>query len=254
MILKRRLLGIDVEEYWFDHERYRRSTASVVCLRTAAPEPLYDCLLPEKTLAVDLSRTEEELLRNVYPRFRSYVRNLDGTYLLRTANTAADRDLFFTHYLPFARERRIPVPDPGEEGSLEIYLAFGASGGLLQGTAFLPLHEAGVYRYRYGVTIERTHANVLIFWQALCAARKRGYRWFDLGGFAEKPGKGSALTGINEFKSRFGGAERDIYFYIRSPRQPLRMMLRLFGRLLANKAIYRLAARRLTHGGLDADE
>lgn len=240
MILKRNLFGWRFEEYWFDEAGYLASDADIAALRSHAPARASDCRIPERTLLVPLDRSDEDILAAFHPRAKHSVRQAEKSVRVERAS-AAERGEFYRAYLPFAKERGLFVPNPDEEGELEIFLARDRAGALLQGAAFLPAAAAGVYRYRYGVYIKKSQANAALLFQAMRRARESGFAHFDLGGIEPHAKPGSKEAGINFFKSQFGGVETESQLYLRASRRGLRMLLRLAGALRAPQRLHALA-------------
>jgi len=218
MRLKRNLFLWRLEEYWFDEKGYLESTADIVALRTHGEVQKFDCCLEERTRLIDLKLDEHEIEKKFSSSLRYGIRQAKKTYTLFKATTLDDRNRFYEAYLPFARERGLLVPKPDEENDLEIFLATDHSNTLVQGSAFLFVPSAKIYRYRYGVTLQKSEANKAILSEAIVAAKNLGCEWFDLGGISPNAQVGSKSAGINSFKNLFGGAEKESHLYIKSKR------------------------------------
>ena len=252
MIMRRRLFGLRLEQYWFDPEGYRNSRAQLAALRTTEVFPEYALRIPEKTLWVDLRAPREEILAGFHKRTREYIRSGQNRYTVARAESDGERRLFYDHYARFARERRLPLPDPAEEGELQVYLARDGQGELLHGCAFLAFAKPGIFRYRYGVRIKDSHAHPSLFWRAICDSRDMGFRHFDLGGVSGGQSGDPHMAGIDRFKHQFGGKPVEGWLYIRSPLFILNWGLRCLGPLLHEERRLRRAlsalAPRVRHG------
>lgn len=252
MVLKRRVLGLRYEGFFFDEAAYEESTADIAALRSHAGAARWQCRIPERTLVVSLEGGEEELLGRFEARARASIRNAARNVDVTWASTTAQREEFYRAYRDFASGRGLLIPDAGEEGDLDILLARDKEGNLLQAAAFLPAPSAGVYRYRYGVQVRKTQANAGILFQAMRRARELGYARFDLGGIVPGAKAGSHEAGINFFKSQFGGVEVEGTLCLRGRTAPIRLLLRVLHRAAALKPLLEglrgLASRRAASG------
>jgi hypothetical protein len=220
MIMRRRLLGLRLEQFWFDPEGYLASRAHVAGLRTLDPCDAYALKVPEPTLWIDLRAGEEAIFEGIHKRVRGYIRSGADRWRISRAVTPVERAEFYAAYGRFARERSLQAPDPSEEEALRIYLARDAEGNLVHGCAFLAFPAAGLFRYRYGVRVRESHAHPSIFWQAMRDARAEGFSHFDLGGVSGGETGDPHMSGIDRFKSQFGGRPAQGWLYLRS-RNPL---------------------------------
>jgi lipid II:glycine glycyltransferase (peptidoglycan interpeptide bridge formation enzyme) len=248
MVLRRHWCGLTIEEFWFDEKAYRASNADIICLRSHEPVRDFDCMIPERTLFIDLSKPIEEIFRDLKPRDRNYIRSLEKQITVTKADSAEERDTFYRYYRPFAEERKIAVVDPSEEAELELFFARNAIGEIVHVSAYLPHGPSGIYRSRYSVAVQKSHSNILIVWYALREAYSRGFKFFDMGGIPLRPRKRSELEGIYVFKTRFGGKEKDIFLYLKSNRMVLKIALKTIGRMLHYRVLYSIIVQRLmTH-------
>lgn len=226
MILRRRVLGLRYEGFFFDEPAYAASRADIAALRGHDAAARWDCRLPEWTRVVSLEGDEESLLAGFAARTRASIRNAGRAVRVEWAGSAGEREIFYRAYGDFARRRGLLVPDPGEEAGLDILLARDPDGDLVQAAAFLPAPLAGVYRYRYGVSVRKTQANAGILFAAMRRAKALGYRRFDLGGIVPGARQGSVEAGINYFKAQFGGEAIRGWLCLRGRTPVLRALLR----------------------------
>ncbi len=226
MMLKRNLMGWQLEEYWFDEPGYLASTADIAALRSHKEIPGSDCSIPEHTLLVPLDPAPEAILAAFDTRAKASIRQAAKTLRVDLAATPEERELFYAAYRPFAAERGLLIPDAKEEAELDILLARNPAGELLQAGAFLPAKTEGVYRYRYGVYIRKSQANAALMHAAIQRAKSLGFSHFDLGGITSGARPGSSEAGINFFKSQFGGIATNSRLYLRGTRWTTRLLLR----------------------------
>lgn len=247
LVLRRRVWGLRYEGYFFDEAGYEASTADIAALRAHGAPARWQCRIPEATLVVPLAASEEEIAARFEARARASIRNAQRNVQVTWAGTPGERAEFYRAYAGFAARRGLLVPDPAEEGGLDILLARDREGALLQAAAFLPAQAAGVYRYRYGVSLRKTQANAGILFEAIRRAKSLGYARFDLGGIVPGARPGSPEAGINFFKSQFGGEEVLGHLYLRGRTAPLRALLRGLAALKpALDALRSLASRKAT--------
>lgn len=226
MILRRRVLGFRYEGFFFDEAAYAASRADIAALRSHGSAERWDCRIPEWTRIVSLEGGEDALLAGFEARARASIRSAERIVKVTWAAMAGEREAFYRAYGEFALRRGLLVPDPGEEEDLDILLARDADGELVQAAAFLPAPSAGVYRYRYGVSVRKTQANAGILFEAMRRARSRGFRRFDLGGIVPGARTGSREAGINFFKAQFGGEAIRGTLCLRGRTPALRILLR----------------------------
>lgn len=230
MILKRNLFLWRFEEYWFDEKAYLESKADIVALRIHTKISQFDGRMPEKTNVISLLKTEDEIEKGFSASIRYGIRQAQKTNTFFLAESEEDRNFFYQAYIPFAKANGLLIPNPSEEKDLEIFLAKDTAGNVVQGSAFLPLAKASVYRYRYGVSLKKTEANKAILLIAMRHAKVLGYEWFDLGGITTHVSPGSKAEGINFFKRAFGGKEIESQLYLKSNVWYFKIFLRFLER------------------------
>lgn len=256
MVLSRRVFGLRYEGHFFDEEAWRASAADIAALRTHGSAEGWQCRLPERTLVVSLTPSEEDVLAGFAARARASVRSAARTVSITWAETPEERAAFYRAYGDFAARRGLLAPDPAEETGLDLLLARDRDGALLQAAAFLPARGVGIYRYRYGVALRKSQANAGILFEAMRRAKSLGFPLFDLGGITPGARPGSHEAGITFFKSQFGGREVEGTLYLRGRTASLRAALRLLSAaspLFPLLPLLRDAAIRVAGRGSSAD-
>ena len=238
MNIKRRIFGLRIEEFWFDPEAYNNSSAHLALLRTNLQTSAGDYVIPEKTIHISLEKDIPTIFNALSPRAKNSISNISKTGIITRASSQKDRDNFYKEYFSFARRKNLLRPHQQEEADLDIFLVRSVQGELLHGAAFIPFPRAGIYRYRYSVTVQKSQANAACLWHALLYAKNNGFSIFDLGGIPYNSNKSSALHGIYFFKSQFGGAAVDTYLYIRGRNPIIKMLIKLCGKFLAHENRY----------------
>lgn len=238
MVLKRKFFGLSLEEFWFDEAGYRTSKASIVLLRTNSSCALKDCMVPEKTLYVDLDRNLDDIWSGFSQRAKHSITSCGKTAQITRAVTPQERELFYREYGLFAGRKGLLSPEAAEEQELDIFFARDGSGSLLHAVACVPFSSIGLYRYRYSVSMQKSQANAGCLWQAIRFAKESGFHVFDLGGIPADPAAPSALHGIHFFKSQFGGKPADTFLYLRANAIFIKAGLMLLGGQLRNEGFF----------------
>jgi hypothetical protein len=233
MKLSRKYFGLRLEEYWFDDAGYHASRAPLKALRTDHFIAGQDCMLPEKTLLIQLDRDERALQDAMAARTRHSIAWCERGVRAKLASNSDERSLFYRAYDDFARSRRLLRPDAAEELCLDIFLAFSPSNELLHAAAFIPFPQASRYRYRYSVSLQKSQANAYLIWKAIQHAKAAGFAQFDLGGIPATAAAGP-LKGIFDFKAQFGGNSADGYLFLRGNNGFLRILLKSVAPILRN--------------------
>ncbi len=168
-------------------------------------------IFPEETLVIDLSKSETEILAQMKQKGR-YNINLakkKGVRIVRSTDIGA-----FHHLLEETGERDGFSFHPkavyesmlnafGENGFL--YLAE-YEGKVIAGGIFLL--SGNVMTYYYGASsneYRNVMAPYLIQWTAIEEAKRRGAHFFDFLGIAPEGDGKHRLSGVSEFKEKFGG-------------------------------------------------
>jgi len=91
-----------------------------------------------------------------------------------------------------------------ERGECEIFVSYKED--LIQGCAILLYNKVSVY-YLWGGSITKPYSGAinLLHWEAIKYFKEKGVREYNFVGARIKPAKDSKYTGIQRFKSRFGG-------------------------------------------------
>jgi lipid II:glycine glycyltransferase (peptidoglycan interpeptide bridge formation enzyme) len=238
MVLARSVLGIEVREFWFDPDAFAKSNATVSLLRTNERVGAFDAVIPEKTIHIDLKKDIGALFADISPRTKAYIRKAERELRISVIDSEEKRDRFYGAYSSFAKKHGLLIPSREEERDMEIMIAEDGAGTLLHAAGFLPFGRAGIYRYRYSVSVEKSQAFKLLLWHAVCRAREMGFSIFDMGGIPRSPTSSKKYASILFFKSQFGGTPVDTYLYIRTKNPAIKTALRLSRPLLQTEWIF----------------
>jgi len=166
---------------------------------------------PSKTIVLDISGPEEEILSHLRPKTRynirlaarrgvkiqksSHEKSLEE--FLKLASQTAQRDNFHLHPAQYYQKM---IEVLGKDGLIELYLAkdkdkiIAADLVVFFGQTATYLHGASDYHYR------QLMAPYLLKWQEIRDARKLGLKYFDFYGINE-----IKWPGVTRFKKGFGG-------------------------------------------------
>jgi len=168
---------------------------------------------PDKTLILDITKSEEELLSQLHQKTRYNIRlaqkkgvtveesNEKIDDFLRLLKQTAKRDKFHPHPQVYYQKMLDVL---GKEGMIKLFLAkyqsqiIAANIVCFFGSTATYLHGASDYDSRHLM------APYLCQWQAICQAKKLDFRFYDFWGIDEKK-----WPGPTRFKKGFGGQEVD---------------------------------------------
>ncbi|MFA6024014.1 MAG: peptidoglycan bridge formation glycyltransferase FemA/FemB family protein [Candidatus Gracilibacteria bacterium] len=169
--------------------------------------------LPQDSLLLDLSLSEADLLAQMTPKGRYNIKLAEkrGVTVRRgrpeevsvfyaLLMSTAERDAFFVHEEAFYADFLRVLGDRAH-----FYLAF-AEGEAVAG--MLVTHFGSVATYYYGAsgaTHREKKAPYLLQWFAMREAKKAELKLYDFLGVAPEGDERHVLSGVTQFKTRFGG-------------------------------------------------
>lgn len=167
-------------------------------------------LFKKKTIIIDLTKSEEELLKEMHPK---------GRYNIRTAQkhgvevSEDNSDKTFAVYLDLlfgGTAKRQKIYSHGPKYHLQLWSALNPAGtakifkaeyaGKIVACAMVFCHNEGVY-YAYGASAlehKEVMAQTLLMWKMIQWSKTKGYKFFDMWGSEDG-------TGFSRFKEQFGG-------------------------------------------------
>lgn len=182
---------------------------------------------PETTLVLDLSLSEEEILKQMKPKGRynikiaerhgvvieQYSRSLRSPRLSR--NDSDEFDAFYKilaktakrggfHCHPKAYYENL-LQFFGEKNMAELFVAK-YHGSIIAGIIVIFYNDTAIYYYGASSYARRDlMAPYLLQWEAIKQAKKRNLRYYDLFGIAPLGARNHSWQGVTEFKKKFGG-------------------------------------------------
>jgi lipid II:glycine glycyltransferase (peptidoglycan interpeptide bridge formation enzyme) len=167
---------------------------------------------PNRTWVLDLTRSEEDLLKNMRKSTRYEVRRIEKCGI----KTIQGQDLetfWKLHSKTAARQKFVPFSRKSTKLELDIFKndcqIFSAS---LEGKDFassviLYDKHAGYYHQGASVLHKLPFAHATL-WAAITEAKKRGCTEFNFWGVSPEENKDHPWTGLSRFKRGFGGEEQ----------------------------------------------
>lgn len=179
---------------------------------------------PEHTLILDITKSEDEILKQMKPKGRYNIRlaekkgvkisttdianqtklSKDIEVFYKILSTTAKRDDFNVHDEHFYKkivETLIP------SHNAELYLAH-YENKIIGGIIVTFFNDTATYYYGASSDEHReVMANYLLQWHAIKEAKARGMKYYDFLGIAPESAKKHPWKGVTEFKKKFGGTE-----------------------------------------------
>lgn len=179
---------------------------------------------PEHTLILDLTPSEEEILKQMKPKGRYNIKvakkhgvqiisvdskaknfeNYLGAYHKIVSETT-ERDGFYAHRKSFYRAM---VQTLDEEKAGKLYLAR-YKGKIISGLLATYFKDTATYYYGASSNANRNiMAPYLLQWQAIQDAKQAGYQYYDFLGISPPDKPNHPWAGVTSFKRKFGGYHR----------------------------------------------
>lgn len=179
----------------------------------------FEDIQPKIRLWIDLSKTEEEILKQMKHKGRYNIKIAQKRgVIISKLNDTSMLDVFYSLYIESAKRDHF-TPRPKKYFKELIDLLKENKIGILIFAFYkkIPLGAAivtfwGQYAsYLYGGS-SSAYREVMPFyllqWEAIKEAKKRGCRIYDFGGISPAGQEGHIWAGLRQFKTRFGGEEK----------------------------------------------
>jgi lipid II:glycine glycyltransferase (peptidoglycan interpeptide bridge formation enzyme) len=170
-------------------------------------------IIPQHTLAIDLSLSEEEILKKMHPKGRYNIRlaerkqikveeSKDVLAFFRILEKTGERDEFNIN--PYSHYQHL-LSTLTQEHKAKLYLAYlndQAIAGIIVtyiGDTATYFYGASDYQYR------KQMAPYALQWTAISESKKLGYKYYDFLGIADPGNPKDPLLGVSIFKQKFGG-------------------------------------------------
>lgn len=172
----------------------------------------------ETCLVLDLSKPEEELLKEMRKTHRYLIKKAQNMDIkIIQTQKISDIDNFINLYKTLSKRRGF-VPHTGIKEEFEIFakddqvLLFLAQYKQEVISAALILFVGNMAVYHHGASsfgYREIPASYLLQWEAILEAKKRGKKWYNFWGIAPDNVKNHPWQGLTLFKTGFGGEKRE---------------------------------------------
>lgn len=217
-----RFLFFKRKEFWFyDSEKINKGTYSVFCYSNEKEACLKEHVLIEQTSLIDLTKSEDELFRNINRTFKYHIKKAEkiGVNLNIDYSPSIQKcKEIINEFSVFAMAKNI-------EWNERRIIALQKINKLIISEAFLNEEKIATHVYLHDnnrvvllhsysqINFQnkkvRGYANKFLHWQEILKFKKFGLKMYDFGGINLK-----RHPGISAFKLSFGGNLIDTYSYI----------------------------------------
>lgn len=173
---------------------------------------------PEISWILDISKSEEEVLKGMRKTTRNLVRRAerDGVVIEEGKNKDAVEKFYAIHEETVSRHNFVPFPKKYLEKEFEVFSpddqisVFSASHeGKVLSSAIIVFHGQSAF-YHHGASLaSKVPASYLLLWAAIREAKKRKIKLFNFWGIAPEDKPKHPWAGLSLFKIGFGGCKRE---------------------------------------------
>lgn len=196
---------------------------------------------PEKTILLDLTKTEDELLAEMGTTTRYGVKKGAKDGITVTSSTEdKDFDIFWDMYQETTNEKQFVSYSKKyyyaqfsalkQEGKYAVYIAYENNSPIVASLIACD-NESGYYLHtgrRYTDSKTAKHASKVLLWEAIKDAKNKGLLSFNLFGIAKSDNNiFDPWAGFTEFKKGFGGQEVEYIGAFDYPLTPNYWMVRI---------------------------
>ena len=178
-------------------------------------------LFTKFTFILDLTKSEEELLKAMHPKARYNIKvaqkhnviveedNSDEAFeaYLKLTKETTNRQGFFAHTEKYHRQQWATLSHKIEENQLSSHLFVAKYNGKILTAWILFVFKDTLY-YPYGASSSENRevmSSNLVMWEAIKFGKKLGLKKFDMwGALGENPDKKDSWYGFHNFKQRYG--------------------------------------------------
>jgi len=178
-----------------------------------SPKPHFKHIIPQHTLAIDLSQSEEEMLKKMHPKGRYNIRlaakkdiqieeSQDILAFYRILEKTGVRDHF--HINPYLHYQSL-LNTLSQKNKAKLYLAYVKEQAI---AGILVTYIGDTATYFYGSSdhqYRKLMAPYALQWTAITEAKRLGYKHYDFLGIADPGNAKDPLHGVTIFKQKFGG-------------------------------------------------
>lgn len=184
-------------------------------------KPAAHPLFTKYTFILDLTKSEEELLKNMHPKARYNIKvaqkhnviveedNSDEAFeaYLKLTKETTTRQGFFAHTEKYHKQQWATLSHKIEKNQLSSHLFVAKYNGKILTAWILFVFKDTLY-YPYGASSSENRevmSSNLVMWEAIKFGKKLGLKKFDMwGALGENPDKKDSWYGFHSFKERYG--------------------------------------------------
>ncbi len=171
---------------------------------------------PEKTWILDISKDEDQLLKEMKKSTRYEVRRIEKMGVsVEMGNIEKDLDIFWElHSETVKRQKFVPFPKKNTKIELEIYgkncQIFSAKlDNKFMSSSIILFDDKSAYYHQGASLYSKAPVSYATIWSAILEAKKRGCKEFNFWGVVGDKEKKHPWYGLSRFKRGFGGEERN---------------------------------------------
>ncbi len=176
--------------------------------------------LPSKTLQIDLTQSQEQILRNFKKDARRVIKRGESVYI-KECSTPDEIKIFrrewkksvkFDHYV-ISTEQLVKLKESFPHSKSLFLASHNISGRIIGGVIFTTSsHERSNYITYYWQAFTNkegrsTLSQYSLLWRGILWAKKQGYKIFDFEGIFDPRFPNKSWLGFTHFKRSFGGHE-----------------------------------------------
>lgn len=186
--------------------------------------------IPFGSYQVDLTQSEDELLKNLHSKHRNVVRKaqknglvvLDGRQYMQECYDLINKTLS-RQQQPFMNFESLEKMNNSLSDNISFYII--KNDEKIEGSAIILWNEVESY-YLFAGSSEKTSPGAmnLLVWEIMLDMKQKGVEKFDFVGARYNPKEGSKFEGIQRFKSRFGTTLKEGYLW-KYPSKPYKYKL-----------------------------
>lgn len=189
-------------------------------------------VLAETTWLLDLSKTEDELLREMRKTTRNLIRRAEKEKIEVKAGTgdSAVQEFIKLHAETKMKHKFTPYPDNFFRNQTRIFrednqiLVFNAYFKENIVSSAIVMFYGKMAAYHHGansIRFQKIPASYLVQWQAIKEAKRRGLAFYNFWGVSPDPKKPHPISGVSLFKRGFGGYQHELLHCQDLPLSPL---------------------------------
>lgn len=219
---------IKIEEVWFSEKKENDKKVDIISyMQTEKPFAFVNRV--SDTLVTDLTEPEEMILQRIDKKYQYEIRRAkkDGTKQIVHSGNVSDTIIktFIDNYNEFANEKGLTAKM--DEDTFSLLKKYRDNDNLVISEACINessvvwhvyIYDSEITRLLYSIshfrsddTISRTSigmANRMLHYDDLIWFKNNGLRRYDWGGISDAP----ELKNITDFKNKFGGKRRTVYY------------------------------------------